>query len=90
MTDRRELKDLIGIGRAMRKDFEQLAVCSVAQLATEDPDELYERLCRITGARQDICVLDVFRCAVAQSRDLHLPHEQCQWWWWSRRRLAAK
>jgi hypothetical protein len=36
----------------------------------------------------DICCLDVFRAAVAQARNPHLPVEQCQWWYWSRKRKA--
>jgi hypothetical protein len=49
---------------------------------------LYRDLSKLTGRQQDICVLDVFRCAVAQAKDPALPAEQRQWWWWSRRRKA--
>ncbi len=84
----RQLKNLEGIGKAMLADFAALNVATVDQLAAADPDELYERLCRITGAHQDPCVLDTFRCAVAQARDPELPAEQRQWWWWSRKRKA--
>lgn len=89
MTDPRALKDLSGVGCAVLSDFEQLGVSSVSQLANEDPEELYVRLGRLTGRKQDICVLDVFRCAVAQAQNPHLPDEQCQWWWWSRKRRAG-
>jgi hypothetical protein len=43
----------------------------------------------LTGTRQDPCVLDGFRCAVAQARDPHLPAAQRNWWWWSRQRKAG-
>ena len=89
LHDGRALKDLKGIGGAMLGDLDLLGVSSVAQLATEDPDALYARLGTLTGRNQDICVLDVFRCAVAQARDPDLPEDQCQWWWWSRQRRAA-
>jgi hypothetical protein len=49
---------------------------------------MYKRLCGMTGQHQDICVLDVFRAAVAQARDPNLPAEQCVWWYWSRKRKA--
>ena len=88
MSDPRGLRDLAGIGGAMLGDFEMLDVRSVSQLADCDGDELYARLCGLTGRRQDICVLDVFRCAVAQARDANLPEEERQWWWWSRKRRA--
>jgi hypothetical protein len=86
----RQLKDLTGIGGAMLHDLELLRVHSVSHLAEQNPDELYIRLSAITGRNQDICVLDVFRCAVAQAQDPRLPDEQRQWWWWSRQRRAGK
>ncbi len=89
-TDERELKDLVSIGPAMLKDFELLGIRSVAQLARQKPESLYEKLCRVTGKSQDICVLDTFSAAVAQARDPQLPAEQCQWWYWSRMRKARE
>jgi hypothetical protein len=90
VTSERKLKDLSGIGPAMLQDFEVLGVRSVGALARSEPDELYERLCRLTGIQHDICCLDVFRCAVAQARDPELPEEQRRWWYWSRWRKTTK
>jgi hypothetical protein len=90
MNTRRKLSDLNSIGPAMLKDFELLKIRSVAQLARQDPKKLYDRLCIITGTRQDPCVLDTFSCAVAQAKDPHLPKAQRQWHWWSRKRKAEK
>ena len=84
----RTLAGLISIGPAMLRDFELLGVSSLAQLARQNPRRLYEKLCRITGRRHDICCLDVFCAAVAQARNPGLPAEQCQWWYWSRQRKA--
>lgn len=86
----RKLGDLHGIGKAMLKDFELLNVTSVEALARRDGDTLYRKLEAKTGQRQDPCVLDVFRCAVAQAQDPQLSREQCNWWWWSRERLAGR
>ena len=85
----RALLDLDGIGPAMLADLSRLGVRDVATLARRDPRALYDRLCHLSGVRQDPCVLDTFRCAVAQARDPDLPPARRQWWWWSRRRLAA-
>jgi hypothetical protein len=74
----------------MLRDFELLGVESVAQLAEQDPRALYERLCFLTQSRQDPCVLDTFRCAVAQARDPELPEEQRRWWYWSSLRKAEE
>jgi len=87
-TEERRLRDLVSVGPAMLRDFELLGIGTVAQLSRRNPQKLYETLCRMTGQSQDICCLDVFRAAVAQARNPHLPVEQRQWWYWSRRRKA--
>ena len=84
--DRRQLGDLISVGKAMLRDFKILGVRSVADLARRSPERLYEKLCGVAPQHQDICCLDVFRAAVAQARDPRLPAEQCQWWYWSQAR----
>lgn len=86
----RQLADLISIGPAMLRDFELLGIRSVAQLARQNPQRMYARLNRISGQRQDPCVLDVFCAAVAQARNPRLPTEQSQWWYWSRKRKAEE
>jgi Pathogenicity locus len=87
-TEERRLRDLVSIGPAMLRDFELLGIATVAQLSRRNPEKLYEKLWQTTGQAQDICCLDVFRAAVAQARNRHLPAEQCQWWYWSRKRKA--
>ena len=84
----RQLKDLISIGPAMLRDFEQLGIKSVPQLARQKPFKMYERLQRLRSERMDPCVLDTFEAAVAQARNPRLPAEKCQWWYWSRKRKA--
>jgi len=90
MRSDRQLEDLASIGPAMMKDFEQLGIRSVRELARRSPEKLYEQLCAVTGQRQDICVLDVFRAAVAQARDPKLPAAQRNWWYWSRLRKKGE
>jgi Pathogenicity locus len=88
MHAQRQLADLISIGPAMLRDFELLGIRSISQLAKQDPNKMYSRLASLTGQRQDPCVLDTFRAAVAQARNPRLPAEKCQWWYWSRQRKA--
>ena len=85
----RRLRDLVSVGPAMVRDFDMLGIRSVPQLSRQSPERLYEKLCSLTGKRQDPCVLDTFCAAVAQARDPRLPAEQCQWWYWSRKRKGA-
>jgi hypothetical protein len=87
-ADRRALGDLESVGPATLADFRLLGISSVAQLAREEPRELYLRLCASTGVRHDPCCEDVFRAAVAQARDPNLPSEERRWWFWSRVRKA--
>jgi hypothetical protein len=84
----RRLESLISVGPAIRCDFELLGIRSVAELGFANPRDMYWKLCRLTGKRQDICVQDVFSAAVAQARNPRLPAEQCVWWYWSRKRKA--
>ena len=90
VSQERQLSDLVSIGPAMLRDFKKLGVHSVAQLAKADPQILYDRLGKVTGHRQDPCVLDTFTCAVAQARDPKLPPPQKNWWYWSRVRKSSQ
>ncbi len=89
MASDRRLQDLISIGPAMLRDFDRLGIHSVPQLARQDPRKMYARLERLTGQRQDPCVLDTFEAAVAQARNPRLPAEKCQWRYWSRIRKSV-
>jgi nucleotidyltransferase/DNA polymerase involved in DNA repair len=86
----RQLADLISIGPAMLRDFELLRIRSVAQLARQNPQRLYEKLGRVARQHLDICVLDTFCAAVAQARNPKLAVEKCQWWYWSKKRKTGK
>ncbi len=85
----RRLQDLISVGPAMLRDFQLLGIGSMARLARQSPRKMYEKLCRITSQRIDVCCLDTFQAAVAQARNPLLPAEKCQWWYWSRRRRES-
>lgn len=74
----------------MLADFALLGIRTVDQLAETNPDKLYEELCERTNSRQDPCVLDTFRCAVAQARDPRLAKAKCNWWYWSRLRKEGR
>jgi hypothetical protein len=86
----RRLRDLRGVGPSILRDFELLGVRNVDQLAKKNGRSLYLQLMDITGKRQDPCVEDVFRCAVAQAKNPDLPRDQCDWWYWSRQRKQEK
>jgi len=84
---RDELQELPSIGPSMAADLRRLGVKSVKDLARRDPERLYRRLCEITGARQDPCVLYTFRCAVYAARTPRPQPELLKWWHWKGREL---
>ena len=67
------LAALRNIGMAMLADFRMLGI-------TQPPhDDLYIRLCLLTGKRQDPCVHDTFAAAIHQART----GEARNWWTFS-------
>lgn len=86
----RRLRDLAGVGARVEANLCLLGVDNVPQLAKQEGDELYRRLGEMEGARPDPCVLDTFRCAIAQARNPLIVSEQKNWWWWSRERKAGR
>lgn len=60
----RAFTDIPNVGRAMMGDFQRLGFTAPAELAGEDPYALYQRMCAVSGARQDPCVLDTYMAVV--------------------------
>lgn len=84
---RDELEALPAVGPSIAADLRRLGVRSIRDLARRDPERLYERLNRITGERQDPCVLYTFRCAVYAARTPKPAPALRLWWNWKDRRL---
>ena len=59
-----KLEDIPNIGPSLAADLRQVGILRPAELAGRDPYRLYDNLCRVTGSRQDPCVLDTFMSAV--------------------------
>lgn len=57
------LDQLPNIGPAMAADLRALGIHHPQALAEQDALVLYRTLCRLTGQRQDPCVLDTFMAA---------------------------
>ncbi|HJZ94383.1 MAG TPA: helix-hairpin-helix domain-containing protein [Gemmataceae bacterium] len=84
-----DLEDLPNIGPKTAADFRLLGITRPKQLTGKDPYQLYEKLCRATGVRQDPCVLDVFISAVR-----FVGGEPARPWWYytkeRKRTLSAR
>ncbi|MFZ0389630.1 MAG: helix-hairpin-helix domain-containing protein [Calditrichia bacterium] len=78
----KNLQKIPGVGPAIAHDLYQLGFRSPDDLKAKDPEELYARLCNLTGRKVDRCMLYVFRCAVYfASATSHQP-ELLLWWNW--------
>ena len=58
------LEAIPNIGPSVARDLRSIGIKRPQDLIGRNPQSLYERLCRRTGARQDPCVLDTFVSAV--------------------------
>ena len=58
--DMRTLQQLPNVGPSIAGDLRRLGYAVPRDLAGQDPLVMYHRLCALTNARQDPCVLDVF------------------------------
>lgn len=59
-----QFEQIPNIGKKMAEDFRLLGLKSPSDLAKQDGFKLYERMCKLTGTRQDPCVLDTYLAAV--------------------------
>ena len=82
----REFQQLGSIGPAGALDLLQLGFRRIDELRGQDPNLLHARLCELTGVRQDPCVEDVLRCAIAQAEVAELPDKWKQWFHWTKLR----
>ena len=79
-----ELRSLMNVGPATHKDLTLLGITTIDQLAQANPDELYERLQKITGKSHDPCVWDVFAAIIHEANT----GEKTPWWRWTSMRKA--
>ncbi len=64
------------IGQATARDLQELGIATLEQLAAADGHEMYERICKLRGVRQDPCVLDTYLAIVHNART----GEERTWW----------
>ncbi len=77
-----ELQSIPGVGPSIAEDLRRLGIRRVSQLRRRNPERLYSRLNRLVGARQDPCLLYVFRCAIYFAETPKPDPELLKWWNW--------
>ena len=75
-----ELLKLKNVGKAVLGDLKLVGITSIEQLAKQDPDDLYMKLQKITGVRQNPCVWDVFAAIIHEAKT----GEALLWWHFSK------
>ncbi len=83
---KKSLKDLKNVGTATLADLHLLEIYTVAELAKQDPTQLFEQLERATKHRQDPCAWDVFAAIIHEART----GEATPWWEWTPKRKALQ
>lgn len=79
---------LPGIGVSLGEDLNMLGVHTVGDLVKKSPQELYDKLSKLTSSKQDPCVLYTFRCAVYAAQTENPKKELLLWWNWKDRDLS--
>jgi hypothetical protein len=79
------LTTIPNVGPAVARRLLRLGIEAPEDLRGRDPDELFQRICALEGRREDVCLLDTFRAAVAFADG----EPERPWWHYSRERLAA-
>ena len=75
-ADISDLQQIPNVGPAIAKNLRLIGVSSPHDLRHKDPYAMYDDLCRITGTRHDLCLLDVFIAAVR-----FMAGEPAKPWW---------
>jgi len=76
------LEQLPNVGPSMAADLRRLGIARPSDLCGVDAFALYQRLCDVTGARQDPCVLDTFMAAI----DFAAGAPAAPWWHYTAQR----
>ncbi|MBI4894243.1 MAG: helix-hairpin-helix domain-containing protein [Candidatus Aenigmarchaeota archaeon] len=82
----KDLRAIPGVGKEISEDLLDLGYSSVSDLKGEDPEDMYDRLCRLRGMHIDRCMLYIFRCAVYFASNKSHDAEKLKWWNWKDRK----
>jgi hypothetical protein len=78
----KNLQAIPGVGPSIAGDLYALGITRVADLRSQNPEALYDKLCDQRGQRVDRCMLYVFRCAIYFASHRHHEPEKLKWWNW--------
>lgn len=82
MKKKSVFEEIPGVGKSISRDFFDLGYRSIQELKTENPEQMYTKLCALRGQPIDRCVLYVFREAVYFANSADPEPELLKWWNW--------
>lgn len=71
-----------GVGPSIARDLVDLGYQHAEELRDQDPEQMFEALCRLHNQPIDRCMLYVFRCAVYFVSEKEPEPELLKWWNW--------
>lgn len=77
-----DLQRIPGVGPNIEQDLFRIGIRRIADLAGEDPEQLYRDDCAVKKFQEDRCQLYVFRLAVYFAEHPHPEPEKLRWHWW--------
>ena len=83
-ADCKTLEQLPNIGPSLAEHLRSIGIARPAELRGKDAFVLYQKLCAVTGQRQDPCVLDTFMAAT----DFMRGAPAAPWWHYTAQRKA--
>lgn len=89
MTANDELQQIPGVGKKIAQDLRELGIQTVQDLHGQNPEALYQQLCRHQGVQVDRCMLYVFRCAVYYASTQNPEPDLLKWWNWKDREISG-
>ena len=85
-----EFQTIPGVGIKIAQDLFDLGYRKLSDLKEEDPDVMYDRLCKLQKVHVDRCMLYVFRCAVYFVSESEPDRELLKWWNWSDSKIKKR
>lgn len=78
----KKFQDIPNVGPAMERDFLALGLKSPTDLKGKDAFTLYKKMCKVSGTRQDPCVLDTYIAVI----DFMNGASVRPWFWYTKQR----
>jgi hypothetical protein len=80
-----KFQDIPNVGAAITRDFLLLGIQKPSDLKQCDAFSLYKKMCRVSGVRQDPCVLDTYMAVIDFMNGAPLR----PWWFYTKARKRA-